>query len=820
MKQRFIFMLVWFPLFASPVFSQNLTQTLRGSVVDADSRQPLIGAQISLAPSPSPNGEGSLRRGATTDANGNFRIENVPIGRVEIQVSYLGFENLTVPNIVVNSGKEVVLSLEMHESAQKISEVKITASQNRGEAINEMAMLSARSISPEETNRYAGGFNDPSRILANFAGATSTQDGSNDIIVRGNSPKYVQWRLEGEQITNPNHFGDQSAVGGSVSILNNNLLAASDFHTGAFAPEFGDALSGVYDLRLRAGNNEKTECIFGFGLLGTEMTVEGPFKKGYGGSFLVNYRYSTAGLLSKLGLLGDFNGVLNFQDATFKMVFPTKRAGVFSIFGLGGASNFKFEDVTPAIWVVPGNNTTRRETRNDFDKRAHLFNFGVKNAINLTPKSYLNTTLTYSNEGIADDIFEAGVVRFFDDAGEQIRDSVLSRKLNFQSDLRKSTYRLSTTYNFKINARHKLQIGSKFTLFDYRFEQNRFAGEVGEPIPLVNFSENVATLRNFVSWKFRASERVQFVAGLHQMNVFLNEKSTVEPRLAAEIRATDACKIHVGYGRHSTMESIHHYFAKVERPDGTFFEPNRDLDLLKADHFVLGFERRIARDFRMKLDFYYQKLFDLPVENLDTSHFATIVEGLDFRHVELVNAGKGRNFGAELTFEKFFSRSWYLLLNSSIFESKYTPLDGVERNTPFNSNYLFNFLCGKEFQNLGKKRNRTLGVNAKVFVAGGRKIIPLRRDAAGNLAVDVEKNQVWDYEKAFTVSLDDPYQIQVSASYKWQKRRATHELFLNLDNLTNHKGRIMEFYDETEPGKIGYQTQFGFFPNLMYRVYF
>jgi outer membrane receptor protein involved in Fe transport len=304
------------------------------------------------------------------------------------------------------------------------------------------------------------------------------------------------------------------------------------------------------------------------------------------------------------------------------------------------------------------------------------------------------------------------------------------------------------------------------------------------------------------------------------MNVLFNQKSTLEPRLAVEIKATNACNIHLGYGRHSTMESVHHYFAKVPRADGTLWEPNRNLGLLKADHFVLGFERRMGKNIRAKLELYYQNLFDLPVENLDTSHFATIVEGLDFRYVELVNKGKGRNYGVEFTLEKFFSNQYYFMLNGSLFQSKYTALDGVERNTPFNSEYLLNFLCGKEFPKLGKKRNQTLGLNARAFVAGGRKIIPLRRDAAGNLAVDVSKNQVWDYSRAFETSLDDPYQIQLSASYKWNKRRATHEIFLNLDNVTNHKGKILEFYDETEPGNIGYQTQFGFFPNLMYRVYF
>ncbi len=802
-------------------FTQSLTQTIRGSVLDADSRLPLIGATVYMSP----------EIGTVTDENGQFRFGNVPVGRVELTLTYVGYENLQVPNIVVNSGKEVVLNLLMQESAVKMAEVTVTATRNKGEALNEMAMLSARSISPEETNRYAGGFNDPSRILSNFAGITSTQDGSNDIIVRGNSPKYVQWRLEGEQITNPNHFGDQSSVGGSVSILNNNLLAASDFHTGAFTAEFGDVLSGVYDVRLRNGNNEQVECVFGFGLLGTELTVEGPLgvgnrqlgvgSRGAGRpSFLLNYRYSTAGLLSQLGLLGDFSGVLKFQDATFKLVFPTEKMGVFTLYGMGGLSSFSFEDVTPAIWVIPGDNAVEATLRNDFDKKSHLLNTGLKHSINLGKKGLLNSSLTYSNEGIQDDIFESKLLKIYDENNEFVRDSVVSRRKQFEGDLRKPTYRLSTTYNQKFNARHKLQLGVKYTLFDFDFEQNQWPSEGGEQVSLVDFDENVGTLRNFASWKWRVSERLSVVAGLHNMNVLLNSKSTLEPRLAVEWKAAPQSTLRLGYGKHSTTESIHHYFTKVKQADGSFAEVNRDMGLLNADHFVLGFEQKIGKNLRAKLEAYYQRLYDLPVENLDTSYFATVVEGLDFRYVDLVNEGKGRNYGIELTLEKFFSQNYYFMLNASLYESKYTALDGIERNTPFNGNYLVNLLGGKEFPGLGRKKNQTLGLNFKAYLAGGRKIIPLLRDANGNLAVDPEKGQVWDYSKAFENSLEDAYQIQVSASYKWNKPHATHELFLNLDNVTNHKGRIMEFYDENEPNKVGYMTQFGFFPNLMYRVYF
>lgn len=160
------------------------------------------------------------------------------------------------------------------------------------------------------------------------------------------------------------------------------------------------------------------------------------------------------------------------------------------------------------------------------------------------------------------------------------------------------------------------------------------------------------------------------------------------------------------------------------------------------------------------------------------------------------------------------------MANASLFESKYKSLEGVERNTQYNGNYLVNILAGKEFVQLGKRKNQTLGLNAKAFFGGGKKIIPLLRDGQGNLAVDPANNRFFDYSKAYENSLGDVYQITASVSYKWDKRRATHEVFLNLDNVTNHKGKLSEFYDESEPGKVGHVTQFGVFPNLMYRVYF
>lgn len=799
-------------LFTTMAFGQNMVQTIRGTILDSDSKSPIIGAQVIIL------GSDPLV-GTVTDLDGKFRLENIPLGKVTLQLSYLGYEELTIPNIEVITGKEAVLDLSMQESVLQMNEVVVTATENKGEALNEMSLISSRSISLDESKRYAGGFNDPSKIVTNFAGVASTPDGNNDIIVRGNSPKYVQWRLEGVEITTPNHFADQNAVSGGITALNNNLLSTSDFHTGAFSAEYGDVLSGVYDVNLRAGNNEKRESSFGLGILGTDLMLEGPFKKGYGGSYLVNYRYSTVTLLDKIGLL-NVGGVPKFQDAAFKVLLPTKKAGIFSLFGLGGNSSVFFEDIQPQIRETPGDNSMLENVQEDYDKSAFLLNTGLNHTIAIDDKSYIKSSFSVASNGAADKVYEANTVPIMDGDGEIERDSVVSSMLNFKSDLKKTIYRGAVTYNNKINAKNKIQVGVKYALFDYDYEQSRLKSDSSGRVNLVDFKEHIGTLRSFVSWKHRINDDITIVSGIHNMNVLYNKKYTIEPRLAVNWKLNSTSSFHAGYGLHSTMESVHNYFAKVETADGTLIEPNKDLGLLKAHHFVLGYEKRFSKNLMAKVELYYQHLYDLPVENLDTSFYATINEGVEFRYVDLVNKGTGENYGVEFTLERFLHHNFYYVLNGSLFNSTYKALDGVERNTAFNGEYLVNFLVGKEFVKLGKNKNKSLSLNAKLFYGGGKKYIPLLRDGEGNVAVEPENGKFWDYGKAYNDKLEDIMQVSLLISYKINKPKVTHEFYLNIDNLTNNQSKLTEYYDAREPGSVGYVKQFGMFPNLIYRIYF
>lgn len=781
---------------------QTPSQVIRGTVIDEDSQLPLIGATISVL-------DIEPVIGTTSDEDGVFRLEEIPIGRVNLAISYLGYQDKFISNLEVNSAKEIILDIALVEAVEALKEVVVRASTKKGTALNELAIVSSRSISAEQTSRYAGGFNDPAKITGNFAGVTSSQDGGNDIIIRGNSPKYVGWRLEGIAITNPNHFGDPSAISGSTGALNNNLLSTSDFYTGAFPSEFGDALSGVYDVRMRKGNNEKFEGIFGFGLLGTEATIEGPFKKGYKGSYLVNFRYSTIGAAIELGLAPVEDVNLKFQDAAFKIYLPTKQFGTFSFFGLQGNSDFTFLDINPGLIVTPGNDFAQTDIVEDFVKGANLLNVGMNHILNISPKSYFKTTLLFSREGIQDEVFENILSA----------DSFPERRLNFNSDLKKNAYKLNTQFKHKVNAKNKFSAGIQFTLFEQDLTQS-LINKFEERQTLVNFKDNISSLRSFISWKYIPTEKLNFVFGLHNTNIIFNDKFTIEPRLAANYNLNNSSSISFGFGLHSRMESIHNYFARVEQSDGTFLTPNLDLGLIKAAHYVIGYDKYFSKDLRIKMEAYFQDLYNVPVENNPNSSYTTLNEGLELNYVELVNEGTGQNYGIELTIERFLKNGFYFLFNTSLYESKYTALDGVERNTRFNGNYIVNFLAGKEFTRLGKKKNQVFTANIKTFLGGGRYFIPLLRDGNGNLAVDVDKELIFDFDKAYKNKLDDIKNITFSVGYKWNKKKTTHELFLNIDNLTNNQARLREYYDVDEPDGVAYEQQVGIIPNFLYRIYF
>ena len=286
-----------FLLLAAGMYAQNLLprQTIRGIIIDEQSNQPLSGVTIRIETL-------DAQPSSISTASGAFSISEVPVGRHRLRISRVGYEESVINNIEVTSTKEVVLELRLREKVQVLNEVVVTSGKSKFKALNESTVVSARQLSMDEAVRYSGTRNDPSRMAQNFAGVSGPNDARNDIVIRGNSPSGVLWRMDGIDIPNPNHYSTVGSTGGPVTILNTNTLKNSDFITSAFPAQYGNAVAGVFDLRMRNGNAEKTEWLGQMGFNGFELGVEGPLGKNKKSSYLFDYRYSLVAAIQAVGL--------------------------------------------------------------------------------------------------------------------------------------------------------------------------------------------------------------------------------------------------------------------------------------------------------------------------------------------------------------------------------------------------------------------------------------------------------------------------------------------------------------------------------------
>lgn len=764
--------------------TETYTQTIRGKVIDIDTKAPLIGVNVILLNS-------NPFVGVSTDANGEFRIENVNIGRVNLKLTYLGYEEKVMPNLVLVSAKELVLTIEMTESITKMDEIEITATKHKAETINEMALTSVRTFSVEETSRYAGTFNDPARMASNFAGVTGDAEGNNTIVVRGNSPKGVKWRMEGVEIPNPNHFADEGATGGPINALNSSVLANSEFHTSAFAPEYGDAYSGILDISLRKGNNEKREYSFSAGILGIDATAEGPFSANYNGSYLVNYRYSSLAILDDAGIV-DFGGVPKYQDASFKLVLPTNNLGHFTVFGLWGISNISdsyseiVEDVEKEIF------------RNRYG--SHLGTVGITHAVTLGKKLYLRSAISASQNG--------------SDYSQSLRQNDDTFLEDYKDNLQKKSLRFQSIASYKINAKHKLKLGGFYTQHYYDLYSKTWHYDIEKWKNDFQDKGSAGFAEGFASWKYRPTEKMVFVSGMHYSNFLLNNEQVLEPRASLRYEVSNGQFLTAGYGKHSKLESLLTYFAEETLENGTSYSPNRKLNMPKAHHYVVGYENRLGQNLNLKIEAYYQSLFDVPISANTNSTFSTINAYDSYTTEELVNKGTGRNYGLELTAERFYADGYFLMFTGSLYQSKYKTLADVEYNTAWNGNYASNLLFGKEWKVGQSEKNKTFALSTKLMLLGGNRFTKIL------LHESIEQGRtIRDTENPFTVKGDDIFQTNISLSYKRNRPNTTHEFKIDVQNVTNNQAIINEYYNPNTE-KIEYGYQLAILPNLVYKIEF
>ena len=761
--------------------SAQSNQVITGIVTDKITSIPIPFAQVSIL-----NSQPFIV--SVADSLGAFTLSNVPVGRYDIEVAFIGYYKKVIREVVVISGKQTQLNIELEENIIQLNEVIVGPSLEKQKPLNSNALVSARMLSIEEASRYAGGFDDPARLASAFAGVASNSS-NNGIVVRGNAPRYLQWRMEGVEIPSPNHFNDLRSFGGGIfTALSAQMLANSDFLTGAFPSEYSNALSGVFDMKLRKGNTEKTERTIQLGLIGLESSQEGPFKKGGKSSYVYNYRYSTLGLLAPV--LPDGASTIKYQDLSFKLNFPTKKAGVFSVWALGlidGAQN------------NPKKDTADRKYYDDSQEdkiKMRTGALGVNHKIFLKNNAYLQTVLsTTANE-------TDWKTKSLNQSEELVPFSNISNTY--------WEYTLSTFLNKKFGSRHTNRTGVRVRYLNYELQLNRALNVGDNPLEVVNTRGSNILSSAYTNSSIFLTSKLKFNAGITAQYFSLNKNYSIEPRFALSQNIGDRHILGLAYGLHSRIESLNIYYNNSITTGEKAV--NKNLDFTKAHHIVLSYDWSLSELLHLKVEPYFQHLYDVPV--IDGNSFSAINFQSDWFFAEkMVNKGEGRNYGLDVTFEKYMSNGFYYMTTASIFDAKYKGGDGVWRDSRFNRNYVVNLLAGKEWK-VGKNKQNTFNINGRITFQGGDRFSPINEQAT-----KARETIVYDETHAYSVQSDPITNVHLTLVYRKNKLRSSREIALKIVNLTQQPDFFGYQYN-FRTGGIDKDIETILLPNLSYKIFF
>jgi len=764
-----------------PVVAQNPQCTIRGSITDAATAIPLPGATVVVVGSTPPIG-------AVADQDGNFVISGIPVGRYNLQVSYLGYKLLIIPEVVVTSGKETIVTAALDESATQLAGVEVKAFAKKDQASNPMALISARQLTMEEASRYAGGIDDPARLASSFAGVAGSLS-SNAIVVRGNAPKGLLWLMEGVEIPNPSHFANVTSFGGGgITALSAHMLSNSDFYSGAFPASYGNALSGIFDMKIRNGNNEHPEFTLKAGLIGIDLSAEGPFRRGGRSSYLFNYRYSTLALIS--GLLPENAQGIGYQDLSWKINMPSGRRGNFSFWGLL-SSDFTgskaLADTASRVYYADW------ETDRNTNRMGAM---GFNHQAILSDNTYVHSSLTATGNYIS------WYRKRYNTFGI----------LQPRDDIEQAEGKLSADFliNHKFSARHTNRTGIGLHLLGYKV-QLASADDLGTWNTYADQSGQTLRINGYTQSRIQLTPKLVLNAGIHIQWFALNRAFSVEPRVGLKWKPDEFQAWSIAFGRHSRLEPLCYYLAQQQAESGIVY-PNRRLGFTKATHWIASWERSMNSGTRFRVETFYQQLYQVPV--IQGSSFSMSNLEVDwFFNDSLVNEGKGVNYGVDLTLERYLSKGYYYLATLSLFESSYRGGDGVWRSSRFNRNYVGNLLAGKEWK-LGKNQDKILGINGRFTFLGGERVTPVN-EIASQLAKDV----IYDDASAYHDQLPPTWYIDLSASWQQNHRRYTSTLSLHFINLLFQK----EFYGyryNLHTGAVDPYREPVVIPNISYRIDF
>jgi hypothetical protein len=758
----------------APIFlyAQPPMATVGGQVVEAGSFQAVPGAVVRLVP-------GNASLAATSDSTGHFRITAVPVGHYSLVVAAAGHDTLELPELWLRAGKQEEQRLVLTPSSNMLGSVTISAL-----AREQLSPLGIKPFTVEQSLRWPATFFDPARLLTALPGVAGINDQANHLSIRGNSPNANTWTLEGVEIVNPSHTGNAGTAtdlptlsGGGVTILSAQMLGPSQLLTGVLLANRDNALGGILDMHLRDGNMQRQEWTLQAGLLGLDASTEGPLGKRGRSSYLVNYRYSTVGLLSSMGIdLGD--EAITFQDLAFHVALPAGKRGEVHLFGMGGNSSNRFKAVHDTTqWEVD------KDSRN-IDYKSMMGATGASLRVPLGSRTMLSSTVAVSE--IDQDRSEE---RLTDDYGVGS---------TFQADLSERKLSGLVEVEGALGARSRWSVGGSAT-------ERRLTS-------WLNSDVHGWLLRPWVQGRWELGDRWQAMASVGTAYFTYTGETSAEPRALLEWNLAHRQKIALAAGMRSMLPQwqsfgVNTWPLLVQKKIG----PTHSRDV------VLGYDRSISDAVQLHAEVYYQQLLDLPVAAagmlvVPVQPFSMVNVWDETVGVPLQATGTANNTGVELDLDRHFAGGFFWQANASFYSSRYKDVDGAEHDTRWDGQYLFNAFGGKEYRKVKEDRVRTWGFSGRANVAGGPWCPPLP------VYTDVQGNVIYAGDPDW-VQLPAYYRIDLRVYLKMDRKGRTGLWALDLQNVTGARNAAFRYFDFRKHEVIT-KYQLGLIPNLSYRIEF
>ena len=709
--------------------AQTIRGNLYGRIVEFATKQPIPYANISVV---------GTEFGTASDQNGYYKIENLPVNTYAIKVSYVGYNSQIKSDVVINSAKPFELNFELTPQTIELGDVTVTSDYFRKDILE---TTSLRSFNYEEIRRSPGGYEDVIRALSVLPGVAQADAGRNDLIVRGGAPSENLYIINGIEVPNINHFGTQGATGGPLSYINLDFVRETSFSTGGFSALYGDKLSSVLNINLRDGREDRlggkaTISASQFGL-----NLEGPISQN--SNFIFSARRSYLDFIFKAA---NFAFVPEYYDVLFKTDFNAHTQDVFGFIFLGAFDNVKFFNDTE-------------------DQR-----YDNSTVLGTDQIQYV-TGFTYTHL-LASGFFKLALSRNYVDYDGQQSDSLLNPIFKNKSKEEENT--LKADLVLKTGKASEINLGgtAKYIETDYDILLPTFITTFGDSLPLTSLKtkNDYTKFGIYSNYNTLLFENLTVNLGL-RLDAFtaLNKKSYLSPRFSLSYSLTDLTNLNFSTGIYYQSPS----YIWLEA-----YESNKNLSMIRADQFVLGFDHKLASDALFKLEVFYKDYKNYPASiirpylvlaNTGAGYSGSSDNFASFGLEPLVDAGIGKARGVEISLQKKLSEiPYYGIFSFTYSKSDFTSLDKIERAGSYDQTYILNLSGGYKF-------NEFWEVSSKFRFSSGEPYTPYNADGT---------QFVYNYN---THRMKSAHSLDVRVDKRWYFNNWTLITYIDIQNIYNNK---------------------------------